>query len=79
MSHTLDTRLTALERKRAEREPIRLRLVFGDELTPEDLAEPDKLIVLKWPEDEDDAHSARQGHRKPVGAFSDVGVPVWMV
>ncbi len=58
MSHTLDTRLTALERKRAEREPIRLRLVF-DELTPADLAEPDKLIVLKWPEDEDDAHSAR--------------------
>lgn len=59
MTRNLDTRLTALERKQAEREPIRLRLVLGDELTPEDLAEPDKLIVMKWPEDEDDAHRAR--------------------
>ena len=61
MTRNLDTRLTALERKRAEREPIRLRLVFGDELTPEDLAEPDKLIVLHWPEDEDSARVQATG------------------
>lgn len=59
MTRNLDSRLTALECKRAEREPIRLRLVFGDELAPEERAEPDKLIVLHWPEDDADAHSAR--------------------
>ena len=58
MSRNLDTRLTALERKRAEREPVELRLAFWDSLTPEEQealnAQPkDKHIVMSWaPEDD---------------------------
>lgn len=52
MNRNFNLRLKQLEEKQAEREPIRLRLVFGDELTPGERAEPDKLIVLHWSKDE---------------------------
>ena len=58
MTRNLDSRLTALERKTAEREPVELRLVFWDDLTPAEQAEleaqpKDKHIVMSWaPEDD---------------------------
>lgn len=58
MSRNLDTRLTALERKRAEREPVELRLVFWDSLSEKEKealnAEPrDRRVIMSWaPEDD---------------------------
>lgn len=58
MSRNLSTRMTALERKTAAREPVELRLVFWDDLTPAEQAEleaqpKDKHIIMTWaPEDD---------------------------
>lgn len=58
MSRNFDTRLQRLERKRAERDPVELRLVFLADLTPEERealeAQPrDRRVIMSWaPEDE---------------------------
>lgn len=53
MTRNFDTRLQKLEQKRAERDPVELRLVFWDSLSPAEQealnAQPrDRHIVMSW-------------------------------